>query len=366
MPFPHLPNMDVINFLAALALMWLLWFLIVKRGIRKLTCHRSFSRYTAFEGESGELIEVVRNDSLSIIPWLRVESYISPNLRLEGQKNVYVGGDAFYRSCFTLMPYQQIRRRHKVTFARRGVYDLGNASLSSGVLLGQHRYWKDQELSTPVVVYPRILEDENLPYPLSQMMGEIITKNRLLADPFLVRGIRPYVPGDLVRDIHWSATARTDELQVRVHDSTACTRLLVVLNAQQFDKQWDHYITEEHVDAVEKDIRLAASVCIHTLRAGLSVGFATNLPQQTQGKSTVISPAAGNTWQETLLESFAHLQLHRSEMFISLLNSLDHYTGTDILILSPYDSQGIQESIRMLQSKGNQVTFYCTEGGRGL
>ena len=356
--------MSVFNFFAALALMWLLWFLTVRQGSKKLTCHRSFSHLTAYEGDRGELIEVVRNDSPYIIPWFRVESYISPNLRLDGGQNMYVGADTFYRSCFTLMPYQQIRRRHKLTFLRRGVYDLGNASLSCGVLLGNHRYWNEQHLGTSVVVYPRILENEELPCPLSQMMGEIITKNRLLTDPFLVRGIRPYQPGDLIRDIHWAATARTDDLQVRVHDSTACTKLLVVLNAQQFDQQWDNYITGEHVDAVEEDIRLAASVCVHTLRAGLTVGFATNLPQKTQGESTVIAPAMGTSWQETILEGVAHLQLHRSEMFITLLNSLDHYTDTDILILSPYNSDSIQEAMEMLRSKGNQVTLYQTEGGR--
>lgn len=364
MPSMHLPSMSVFNFFAALALMWLLWAVTVKRGSKKLTCHRSFSCITAFEGEKGELIEVVRNDSPYIIPWLRVESYISPNLQLDEQKNMYVGGETFYRSCFTLMPYQQIRRRHRLTFARRGVYDLGNASLSCGVLLGIQRYWNEQSLSTSVVVYPRILENEELPYPLSQMMGQIITRNKLLTDPFLVRGIRPYQPGDLIRDIHWAATARTEELQVRVHDSTACSQLLVVLNAQRFDKQWDNYIKDEDVEDAEAEIRLAASVCFHGLQAGLSVGFATNMPQKPKGESTVIAPAMGTNWQETILEGIARLQLHCSERFLPLLDSLEHYTGTDILILSPYDSDSIQESIQKLRAKGNQVTFYCTEGGR--
>lgn len=356
--------MSVFNFFAALALMWLLWIVTVKRGSKKLTCHRSFSHVTAFEGERGELIEVVRNDSPYIIPWFRVESYISPNLQLDEQKDMYVAGESFHRSCFTMMPYQQIRRRHQLTFARRGVYDIGNASLSCGVLLGTHRYWSEQSASSSVVVYPRILENEELPYPLSQMMGQIITRNRLLTDPFLVRGIRPYAPGDLIRDIHWAATARSEDLQVRIHDSTACSQLLVVLNAQRFDKQWDNYIKDEDVETVEAEIRLAASICVHGLQAGLTVGFATNLPQKTHGESTVIAPAMGSNWQEIILEGIAHLQLHMSEMFIPLLDSLDHYTGTDILILSPYDSDSIQESIRKLRAKGNQVTFYRMEGGQ--
>jgi len=34
------------------------------------------------------------------------------------------------------------------------------------------------------------------------VLGELITKHRTLSDPFLVRGLRPYQPGDPVKDIH--------------------------------------------------------------------------------------------------------------------------------------------------------------------
>lgn len=353
--------MSVLNFLAALALLYILWMLMIKKGVKKLTCQRSFSRTTVFEGENAQLVEIVRNDGPYIIPWLRVESYISPNLRLGKQENLYSSG-GFYRSCFTLMPYQQIKRRHYVEFVQRGVYDLGNASIGVGDLFGVSRFWHDQQLSTPVTVYPRILDIEHLPDPLSKTMGELITKNRLLQDPFLVRGIRPYQPGDLIRDIHWQATARTDEVQVRIHDHSLYTRLLVVFNAQRSDNQWDDYIKQEDVSAVEEGIRLAASLCIQGLRGGLSVGFAANLPTENRGESTLLSPAEGAQWEHVLLESFAHLQLHCSEKFVLLLDSLGRYTDTDILVMSPYDSESIQTALDKLRHRGNQVTFYQLGG----
>lgn len=355
--------MSILNFLAALALMYALWTLTVKKGMKNLTCRRSFSKPTAFEGEEGELVEVVRNDGPYIIPWLRVESYISPNLQLGRQENLHVSSDTFYRSCFALMPYQQIRRRHYVKFLRRGVYDLGNASMAAGDLLGLTRFWKDQHLHTPVVVYPQVLDTEELPLPLSRTLGELVSKNRLLTDPFLVRSIRPYQPGDLIRDIHWQATARTDEVQVRVHDHTVCTRLLVVLNAQRTDNQWDDYVREADLPILEEEIRLAASICVHALRAGIAVGFSANMPQETGGVSTWVTPAEGSAWEEVLLEAFARLQLHCSEKFVPLLESLTQYTDMDILVLSSYDSESIQQTLDKLRQSGNQVTFYQTEGG---
>lgn len=355
--------MSIVIFFSVLVALCVLWFLMVKKGIHNLSCHRSFSKETFFEGESGELIETVRNDGPYIIPWLRVEGYISPSLRLGRQANLHLSSETFYRSWFTLMPYQQIRRRHYVEFLRRGVYDLGNASICAGDVLGLTRFWKDQQLSTPVMVYPRILEMEQLPYPLSQTMGQLLTNNRLMEDPFLIRGIRQYQPGDLVRDIHWQATARTQDLQVRVHERAVCSRLLVVLNAQGSDEQWDCYVREKDMDIVENGIRLAASLCIHGLRSGLAVGFATNLPREKQGESTLLPPMEGVALEDVLLESFARLQMHCSELFLPMLENLEQFTDTDIVVLSPYDSDGIQDKLQQLRLRGNQVTFYPMEGG---
>jgi len=354
--------MSVVNLFAALAVMYILWTLMVRRGMKNLTCHRSFSKTEVFEGEEGELVEVVRNDGPYIIPWLRIESHISPKLQLGKQENLHVS-NTFYRSCFALMPYQQIRRRHYVKFLGRGVYDLGNASLGAGDLLGLTRFWKDQHLSTPVVVFPRIPEREDLPMPLSKTLGDLVSKNRLLTDPFLVRSIRPYQPGDLIRDIHWAATARTDDVQVRVHDHTVSTRLLVVLNAQRQDNQWDDYIREQDVPLMEEEIRLAAGVCVHALRGGISAGFATNMPREQGKESTLVMPGEGEAWEQTLLDAFARLTLHCSEKFIPMLESLQQHTGLDILILSPYHSESIEQAMQKLVDRGNQVTFVQTEGG---
>ena len=141
-------------------------------GLRGLTCTRAFSRQAVFEGEEAEMIEVVRNDRPVIIPWLRVESRISPYLRLGRQDNLHVSEEMYYCSLFTLMPYQQILRRHRVRFLHRGYYDLGNASLTAGDVLGLYQCSREQEMKVPVTVYPRLLGEDEVPEPLSRLLGE--------------------------------------------------------------------------------------------------------------------------------------------------------------------------------------------------
>ncbi|MBQ8358722.1 MAG: DUF58 domain-containing protein [Oscillospiraceae bacterium] len=355
--------MSIVNFVATLLVLYLLWGLTLKRSIKSLSCSRTLSCEAAFEGEEGELVEVVRNDRPYVIPWLRIESDFSPNIQLGKQENLHVGDRRYYCSSFTLMPYQQIRRRHRVKFLRRGSYDLGNATLTVGDLLDVKQYWRKQRTNTKVLVYPHLLDKEDLPFPVSLVLGELVRRQQLLTDPFLIRGIRAYQPGDPIRDIHWPATARSGEVQVRVHDHSARAKLLVVLNGQKEDGQWGNVILKEHEAPVEEGIRLAASICVHALRSGLPAGFAANLPLDDEKSSTVLLPVEGTAREEELLAAFARLNLRCTEKFLVFLDSLMNHTGLDILLISQYDSDGIQEGIQKLRQKGNQVTLYVQEGG---
>ena len=182
--------MIVIVFLAALLLLYTLWVFTVKRGLKNLSCTRAFSRLAVFAGEEAELVEVVRNDRAFVIPWLLVESRISPYLRLGKQDNLFVSGEMHYCSQFTLLPYQQIRRRHRVRFLHRGAYNLGNASLTAGDILGFFQFQRTQELDVPVLVYPRLLELEELPIPMSRMLGELTRRIKAEA-----QGIEAFAQG---------------------------------------------------------------------------------------------------------------------------------------------------------------------------
>ena len=355
--------MSIIIFIAALFGLCSIWGLTIRHALKNLTCTRAFSQPTFFAGDEGELIEVVRNDKPFFIPWLRIESRISPYIRLGRQDNLHVSGEMYYCSLFTIMPRQQIRRRHRVRFLHRGYYDLGSVSLTAGDNLGLLRSYRTQELSVPVLVYPQLLDASQVPVPMSRTLGEIVRRQQLLQDPFLVRGIRPYQPGDPVRDIHWPATARTGEVHVRVHDYSARTRLLVVLNMQSEELQWRDHLAEADIPVAEYGISLTATLCVEALRAGLAAGFAANMPMEGSRESALMLPADGISREEDLLANLARLNIIRSQHFPTLLESLTVYSGLDILVLSRYDSDAIQAAITQLRRSGNQVNLHLYEGG---
>ena len=327
-------------------------------GLNGLTCGRSFSHDAVYEGDEDELVEVVSNDRPLLVPWLRVESRIPAGLRFGRQENLDVSGEMYHRSLFTLMPYQRIRRRHKVRFLKRGTYNIGNATLTVGNVLGQVQCAREQQMSVQVTVYPRLLKDNELPEAVAELMGELIVERQLQRDPFLTRGIRPYLFGDPVRDIHWPATARTGEAQVRVHDFTTQSRLMVIMNSQTREDQWDNLMDYEQ-GVIEQEIRIAATMCVKLLRSGLTAGFACNMPLTEHGPSAVLLPNGGMEQEEELLSAFAHLRVLRTRRFNAFLEELD-MTGMDMIVLSPYDSDALQAQLALLRHRGNRVQLCIT------
>ncbi|MBP3655894.1 MAG: DUF58 domain-containing protein [Clostridia bacterium] len=356
--------MSALLLLAAVCLLYMVsTWLLHHLALRGLLLTRAFPQPAYFEGEEGEMIEVVRNDRPLFLPWLRVECRVSPHILIGRQDNLLVSADTHYSSLFTLMPYQQIRRRHRVRFLRRGVYNMGTASLTAGDLFGIHEARREQEMDVPVLVYPRLLGENELPAPLSRLMNETVSRRHLLADPFLIRGIRPYAPGDPVRDIHWPASARMNETQLRLHDHTAQCRLMVVLNFQRSAHEWSDRVMDYEEAEIEYVISMAATLCVQALRAGLSAGFAANMPLTGAETCTVVEPAAGSAAQEAVLSAFARLRLRRVLTFPTFLDSLEGYSGLDMILLSRYDDEKIQASMERLRRAGNQVSLHVVKGG---
>lgn len=329
-------------------------------GLRGLKYTRRFSRRTAFEGEEAELVEVLRNDRLLFIPWLRVESRISPHLRFGRQENLSVSGERYHKSIFTLRPYQQITRRHIVRLSHRGAYDAGNVALTVGDMLAMGG--ESLQLYTPaeILVYPRLLNDASLPLPVSRLQGDLIVRRHMMTDPFLINGIRPYQPGDQRRDIHWPATARVGSLQVKTHDYTADTKLLVIINAQMTEDQWGDLMDYEQA-VIERAISIAATICLRVLEGGVAAGFAANMPIEGKEETTILPPERHAARDEELLAAFARLRILRSRNFLSFLEDLSYLRGTDILLLSAYISPAVEEKLSQLRALGNTVTIHLME-----
>ena len=325
-------------------------------GLRGFSYERSFSRPAACEGETVELIEVIRNRSPFFLPWVRVETSVPPSFSFSTREAVEVRGGHFHTSVFTLAPFSQVTRRHHVTLNRRGHYTLQLASLTAGDLMGMQTLLTDVEARAGIFVYPRLLPDVQSLLPSSRHQGDVSVRRWIQPDPFLVNGIRGYRDGDPERDIHWAATARLGSLQVKTHDFTSDPRLMVLINGQVSESPWGGLMDDEQA-RIEYAISLAASLCLDALRRGQEAGFAASMPLDEDETCACLAPARRTGWEEALLRAFAALRIRMVRSFPTFLTQLPRMTGADIVILSCYDSPEIRLRMRELRLLGNSVTL---------
>ncbi|GAA0136193.1 DUF58 domain-containing protein [Paenibacillus sp. YSY-4.3] len=335
--------------------------LVYQRGaMRGLTYTRYFTKDAVFEGDTVEMVEVISNAKWLPLPWLRLESSIQTGLRFGDQANLDIySGDIYQNhiSLFYLRPYRRIKRHHQVTCARRGLFRLDSATLTTGDPLGLSSRAQKFPLHLELLVYPQILALQELPLPNHSWIGELAVQRWIVEDPFLTSGIREYRSGDAMGSINWKATARTGTMQVHKRDYTADHRLIICLNLEDSDTMWRNINDPQRI---ELGIRYAATVADQALRSGIETGFICNGhlidgPRQ----SVTIGPSAAADQLELLLTTLARLVLDRTVSMPTLLEEVlsEEPVDTDYLLITCHQGEKLSKAADQLLRRGNGVEW---------
>ncbi|MFC4101151.1 DUF58 domain-containing protein [Paenibacillus xanthanilyticus] len=333
-------------------------------GMRKLSYERAFSVRTCFEGERIEMIERIRNEKRLPVPWLRVESQLRSGIVFGGGDNLDVSSGSLYQnhaSLFSLGGRRQITRRHPVRAAKRGVYRLSSAAISSGDLFGLFRAWRTVPLNAELTVYPLPAERSELGLPAHSWQGDVTVRRWIMEDPFLVSGVRAYRDGDPLKSVNWGATARTGTLQVRKHDYTADYRLTVLLNVEDHAEMWQAVTDPE---LIEHGIRKAAGLMQLAEEQGLAFSFASNGHDVDEpGRHVSTLRAAGREHLMQVLDAMARLIIHRCIPFEALLREAgaDEEERCDIVVVSAFWSDALEDAAELLRQRGHQVNWLPIE-----
>lgn len=349
-------------FLVFAGILFVQSLLVSKFGLRGFSYRRGFVKSDAVCGETVEFQEVIANKGPLLLPWVRLESRIPLAFQFAQNEEIDVRGNNYHKSVFTLMPYSRVTRRHQVRLTHRGHYKLDKLALTMGDLAGTQTVMMDISAPAELYVYPAPLAQDMGALPSSSAQGDLPVPRWVLPDPFLINGIRTYRMGDPERDIHWAATARTGELQVKTHDFTAEHRLFVIINGQKREDQWGDLMEYEQ-EIVEKSISLAAHLTLEALERGTDAGFAANMPLDDGKDCAYFAPGRGVERRDELLRAFACLQVRLVRSFPTFLDMLGAMQGMDIVLISGYDSEAIRARMTALQRMGNSVKLYVMEGG---
>ena len=345
-------------FLTIAALLLIQNLIFLRRGLADIMYKRRFSSSYAYVGDDIDMVEEISNNKVLPVPWLKIESRMPKALSFGQLDDLTISGEMYHSSIFFMGSFRKITRTHFVSCVKRGRCDLNSVSMSAGSLLGLMHVGQEMSLSAHISIYPRLLSLNEIPKLSKQLLGEIIVRRWISPDPFLVNGIRPYVNGDNMKDVHWAATAKTGELKVKTHDYSASPNLLVLLNTEISGQQWG-VVMENETGPIEHGISLAATIVVWAMKNGLKAGFGTNgYLCDDENKEPVYVPQDGGAGGiKNILEVMCRIVIARKLTFFTYIESLieKKVRDLDILILSTYMNDRLKSQTDRLKTSGNSV-----------
>jgi uncharacterized protein (DUF58 family) len=331
-------------------------------GLRNLRYSRAFSETRGFPGDEITLEITLENAKVLPLPWIEVEDEFPdelgyPGTELDVSTLPKVG---LFRTIFSIRPYERVRRRYRVVCTRRGRHRFGPAVLSTGDIFGFASSRREFEDTDYLVVYPRVRPVTEFGLPAKQPFGDMKPLRRLIEDPLQISGVRPYVPGDAPKRIHWRASARTDVLQSKQYEPTADPIMAVFLDVNTFEHFWEGLNT----DLLELAIEAAASIVAHGLDERRQVGLYVNAPLHGGERSVRISPSRHPDQLRRALEALALLIPHTGNRIEALIAAESRHIprGATIVVVTGNVTKGLEETLARLFRAGHAITLLAFGG----
>ncbi|MDR1000182.1 MAG: DUF58 domain-containing protein [Clostridiales bacterium] len=175
---------------------------------------------------------------------------------------------------FSIKSQETVTDEMNVSFAHRGVYHLSPGEVYATDYLGLFRInlskWIYKPMSNPatVTVYPQIIDIHS--FPLSyNLISSAYSHFALMSEDYAsLADLRPYQPSDSMRRIHWKASAKRNELIVKMFESSAFSAATVFV-----DTRGIHGATQFRLEAEDKIAELTVSVCRYCLARHIPVNI---------------------------------------------------------------------------------------------
>ncbi len=319
------------------------------------------SSLRAFPGEVVDLILRVANEKLLPLGWLMIEDQWSMALPLvEGQLIPSLSGRiGLFRSAFSIRWFERVSRRYQIRCTRRGFYPLGPARLTSGDIFGLFSHEQIRDHLDWLIVYPQVLPLETLGFPPKEPFGETKATWRIFEDPSRAVGVRDHQPEDSFRHIHWKATARRQELQVRVYEPTTSHNLVIFLNVATFPKHW------QGIDPplLERAIAVAASIASYGIEQRLLVGLIANGSIPHSDQPIKVPPSRRLDQLAHLLEALAAVTSFATASIESLLVSESPRLpwGATLVVVTGVVTDGLLAALLQLRDVGRRLVLVSLE-----
>jgi uncharacterized protein (DUF58 family) len=209
---------------------------------------------------------------------------------------------------------------------------MGPTRLVVSDALGLFRAEKSFPAERTLVVLPMVFPLRDVLQPPGLLPGGQVTRRRSLDITPHASGVRPYVPGDPMRRIHWPTTARRGQLIVKEFEQDPQAEVWIFLDAQKNVQARTQYETPAvplesllfmrrpnlslPPDTLEYAISIAASLSNYFIGQQRSVGFVA------RDRAYAVMTAERSERQQTkILETLAFMEGKGEESIAALVGA---------------------------------------------
>lgn len=238
---------------------------------------------------------------------------------------------------------------------RRGRFQLRPPVIRVGDPFGLWEDIRTLDVRTTVLVVPALVDLAGMPPSTGNRSAaaDRAATGVSPGDPDV--GVRPYVSGDDIRTVHWRASARHDELMVRLNEPVSHGGAVVML-----DHRAAVHVGQGATASLETAVSLAASISVHLLAAEHQIRLTTH-------SGAVL--AAGRDIEDDVLAALAVIEPDNRALNGSSIAG----TGLIVAVLGALDatSAGLLMAARRRGTTGiafvlDTATWPAPPGGSGL
>lgn len=346
----------IIVLLLGVAAFYIIDLIYKKKWFKNLNAHVDFEKDTMREGEENVMNEYIVNDKLLPLPVIEVKFSISRSLLFPNEVTSSVTDNYYRCEYFTCRSFQRITRKYKFKAARRGEFHVNSLDVVCKDLLIDKSMFGTYNEKSYVTVLPGRIPMQNVPKDILKLTGTVVSRFKLLDDPFEFKSIREYQPYDPMNHINWKVSAKIDEMHVNTFNSTDRKKVVVLLNLESNTVRYSEPIGEA-------SIKIAAFLADYFMSKELPVAFATNGKDLITNAISVFESGNGDGHLRTIETALARVDLKKNKSsFTDLMDlMIDVSSNDEYVIVSNYRKNDLLDKYYELQKSGVNVNLIVPE-----
>lgn len=323
--------------------------------LKKVSLQRTLDKTHVFPGEKLTAKISISNRKLLALFQIRIDEQIpttmsdNPQLPPAGRT-----GFSLFSSNISLSAYSTASWSHPLVCRKRGYYHLGPVTLTSGDIFGLYTRTQKVNPNNEIIVFPEIFTLASNRFPVHSPLGETKADHNIYHDPSRVVGLRDYTSKDSLRHVHWKASARRKQLQVKVFESTIAVKTAIFIPIESFETG------TKDIQTFEDALSTAASISSTLIERKSDVGFFANGFQAGNGLPIKLTPGNSHAHLMEILEAMARCTRKSQQPFRDLVTGqlYDLPAGCTIILILQQPSSDLLKLIHELNILGNRTMIF--------